>query len=248
VKSVTGSISGPVYPEEFGLLLLGIFGSEAVTGTGPYQHTFTLNSGNPPSITIQVDDPVQPRRYLGCQISSLGLTYNAAEGLVTYSADLVGKDMETATAGTFSEPGQPPWPGWKASLTLGGQAFAKVMTAELTFAREVQQVYALANTQLASFRDVGPMEVTGRLTAYFDSDADYNRFLNKTQDAFVLTIGSGNAILEVTCTRMDYGDSPAEIDRFGTNLALNFTLRALYNSTDGGPAKVVLTNSTATAY
>jgi len=249
VGHVEGSLSGPAYPEELGYLLLCALGSCSTSGTAaPYTHTFSLDS-SPPSLAIQDENDVETWRYTGCNVSELTITFNAAEGLVTYSADFVGKEREEPTDEPIpADATNAPFRGWMISAAVGtSDPFGKIIEGEMSFSREVEQHYLDGNSQYPQAATVGPLEVTGRCTILFDSAADYARYLSKTQEAFVLTFNYGNGAdekeLKITCSNMDFGDGAAEIDRGDQALKLSYTMRALYNSTDGGPCQVTLKNS-----
>lgn len=245
---VEASLESMAFPEEIGYLLFGILGSCSTSGTAaPYVHTFSLNS-NPPSFSIQDENGVQTYRYTGCMINSLTLSFNIAEGAVHWSADFMGKEKGSASGSIPAEATTPPFLGWQATAAIGATSpYGKVTEAELTIAREVVLGYVDGNAQTPGTAYSGPMEVTGSCTLLFDSNDDYDRYLDKTQEklAFTFSQGSGASKKELvlTMTKADFGDGAAEIDRSGSNLTLAYTVRALYNPTDGGPIKVKLTNS-----
>jgi len=250
VTHVEGSFEGNVYPEEFGYLLYGIMGSAGVSGTAaPYSHTFRVGS-YPPSFSFQDENAIQTYRYGGCMVSELSLTFNAAEGLLRYSTSVVGKSKTDPGAGTIdAEATTSPFRGWHVSAIVGSgtAAFGKIIEGELTLSREVNLVWVDGDTQDPGTAVAGPLECTGRVTLLFDSNDDYNRYLNKDQEQFRLTWGYGSGTAEkemvFTATNMDFGDGAAEIDRSGPNLTLAYTMRALYNTTDVGNCQFTMKNA-----
>jgi len=70
-KWAEGSIQGNVADTTFGLILYGMFGGYAVTGSNPYTHTFTVGqSGQHQSMTLFLHDPLS------------GVDYSYANGVI----------------------------------------------------------------------------------------------------------------------------------------------------------------------
>jgi len=245
---IEGSLEGGAYPEELGYFLFAIMGAKATSGTAaPYTHVFTL-AATPPSLSIQVEDDVQDVRYNGIYVSELGLTYNAAEGMLTYSASLVGKDrVETSGTPIPQDTTKPPFMGWQTKVYMGGAVVGELTEGEITLSREVALFWGADGLSVPSQAHVGPLSVTGRATVKFDDIAFYNRYKNKTQDEFKIewTYGTGSDLKKLTfrASKMDYGEGAAEIDRTGVYISLAYSLRALYNETDGGPCWFELQNA-----
>lgn len=250
VGRTEGSLEGNFYPEELGYLLFSALGSCVTSGTAaPYTHIFTVGA-HPPSLSIQDENGIQPYRYTGCMVSELTLTFNSSEGLLRWSATVVGKTKEDVAAGIPAETTTAPFRSWQVSAAVGASdPLGKLLEGEITFSREIDLHFVDGSLQTPGTAFAGPLEVTGRATIFFDSTADLDRYLNKTQELFKLTWNYGSGASEkkivVQCTKMDFGDSPAEIDRSGSSLTLGYTMRALYNTTDAGNVKVTMKNAKA---
>ncbi len=248
VGRTEGSLEGNFYPEEIGYLLCSALGSVVSEGTAaPYTHSFTVGA-HPPGLSIQDENGIQPYRYTGCMVSELTLSFNSSEGLLRWSASVVGRTKEDVTAGIPAESTTAPFRSWQVSAAVGAHdPLGKLLEGEITFSREIDLHFVDGSLQTPGTAFAGPLEVTGRATLFFDSTADLDRYLDKDQERFALTweYGSGTALkqLVVQCTKMDFGDGPAEIDRSGSSLTLAYTMRALYNTTDAGNAKVILKNA-----
>lgn len=251
-------LSGIFHPEEIGFFLYGIFGGYSYAGGTPGTHTFALNAGTvtPPSFTVQ-DYPVVGTpgavpenicyQYRGCLVSSFTLKFAAGEGAVTWDVTMNGKaGTPVAPSAVTGDPGAP-FLGWMGSVDLGGATFAKLIDCEFTFARTIVLEHCLQNTRDPAFGFADRLEVTARASAKFMADADYGRYREFTQTPFVVTLSKGSGAtlktLTVTCTSMSFADAPTEIDRSGTDVKLNMSMRAVSNATDAGPCKVVLKNT-----
>jgi len=246
---IEGSLEGPFYPEEIGFWLLGICGAVTTEGTvAPYTHTFKFAT-TPPSFAITDENPIQNYCYRGMMLSEFTLRFNSAEGLLTWTASFMGKDREKTTDPVPAEATNAPFRGWMTKAYIGGTAspYGKVTEGEITVAREITLHYTGEGNQFASKAYAGPIEVRGRLTLHFDADADYDRYVNKTQELvqLVWSYGSGSALKELTfvANKVDFGEGPVEIDRTGTFMTLAYDLRALYNTTDAGSCRFILKNA-----
>lgn len=254
VQTVEASLEGFAYPKEIGYFIKGILGAESVSGAGPYDHEFTLAT-TPPSFSVQDENGVQPYRYTGMMVGELGFTFNAAEGALEFSASLTGKTKESVGSSIPADATSAPFRGWMMCSQIAG-GNVEVMEGELTLSRELGLVYAgstcSGGSQYAIREYAGPLEVTGGITLDFTADSQVDRYENKTQNKLELNFqygtGASQKTLKFEMNNCDYGDSPIELDRSGVHVTLAYTLRALYNSTDSGPAKVTLSNAKSDAY
>ena len=252
VRRVEGTFSGSFYPEECGLLLYSIMGATSFTAGSPNTHTFSVGS-HPPSLTIQDENQVESQRFVACMVSELTLSFNAAEGLLRYSATIIGRERTDTIAGAVpAEATNAPFCGWQMACAIGGASFGKLIDGEITLRRPIELGYMASGSQYAGTADAGPLEVTARATIRYDTQADYDRYLDKDQDSFQIdwNRGSGATQKKLTflATSMDFGDGPMEIDRSGASLTGAYAMRALYNTTDDGPCKFTLLNARDSKY
>jgi len=246
---VEGSLEGPFYPEEVGFWLLGILAAVSTSGTAdPYTHTFSFAS-SPPSFSFTDDNPVQNYEYRGAMLSEFGLTFNAAEGLLTWTLSFIGKDRTKVTYGPPTETTNAPFRGWMTKASLGGTVVDDVIEGEITISREVTPQFTATASQFPDKAYAGVIEVTGRLTLRFEADSDIDRYFNKAQEAVELsweygTAGQpGHKKLVFSADKMDFGEGPVEIDRTGTFMTLAYSMRALYNTAQAGSCRFTLINS-----
>lgn len=246
------TLEGICYPEEIGYLLFGVLGSASSSGG---THTFTLGE-NPPSFAIedypQVQAPgagAEPQSYVykGCLLSSLGITFNAGEGAVAFTSAFVGKGSGTQTAetGVVGTPGTP-FLGWQGSVDISDKdgspaAFAQVISAEWTFARETVLQHTLNNTIEPSFGYSGPLEVTCVASIKWHADADISRYRDDTHMhvRMILTSGSKSLLIDAPDC---FFNAPPEIDRGDVDAKANWDLRALYVAGSATPVTITLVN------
>lgn len=234
---------GDLFPDVPPYFLMAIMGTKAVTGTGPYNHTFSLAS-TIPSLTLYDNYVANQRRIPGCLTEEFTLRWGSTETTaITWEAKGKGNlgasiTAETPTIGTAA-----PWLGWQSQLTVGGTVAQRLLNGELTFRRPVEQVWAANDSQDPSQFAAGPLEVTGRLNVYMTDDTDLDRVLNLTRPATVLRFQSGTNTLTITMTSCDW--EAGSIDRSGTYVRLDANIRGHWNATDAGPARITLANSVA---
>jgi len=245
VFRVEFDVEGHVYPDEIGYVLLGLFGSVTTSGTEtPYTHTFTM-AQDPTSLAILDENGVQTLMMRGLRVSEFGITFNAAEDFLNWSASLVGKDYTTSTLSVEAASTDDPYIGWQASIELDSSSFAKVITFEATLTREASIVYTASNTQAPYSIYAGPMEAAGNMVIIFDSADDLNRYLNNTTATMDVTFTSGTNTFTFTSGNVSFSSEPAEISRDEVDLRLTLNWRCISNTTDSGPCRVILANNTS---
>jgi len=232
-RRVEGTLEGMVDVKQLGYLIAAMLGG-TVTKTGIYKggtiqyyaYQFGV-AAESRGLTVQVEDPVQTRRYLGMKIASLELRAAAGEGALGFSMSLNGMKLRLPTDPDYGAAGsipadtsEKPLLGWhmdvgvagtgSITITPGtatsdgsisealGTAFGKLIECTLTFEREINTVFAANNQREPSFIISGPLGVTFSGTVHFDSWEEMNRYREKFQ---------GNLFLKFT-----YGteDDPSE--------------------------------------
>ena len=247
--SVEGTIEGPFYPEELGYILLALMGSVTTTGTAaPYTHEF-LPDANPPTLFFQDETGIEEYQYRGCYITEFSLSWNAAEGLLNYSASISGKDRTIVGPAVPADATNPPFRNCVVTVEIGGVQYPAAMEGEITCSREIALVYGGDGSCVPNLSYVGPLEVTASMTLDFRDPADYERYINKTQEAVKITWSQGTGPdlkqLIFESNVMDFGEGPVELDRSGIHVTLAYSMRALYDATLGGPCKFTLVNAQA---
>lgn len=269
VKRIEVSADGPFYPEETGYFLKAIMGSEIFTaGSGVLTGTHIFHGlAQPSAATFFVtDDVISPsggltQKWLGLLASSFGLRFSAAEGILTYTSTWTGRDKpigtSAATLPAYSTTLKP-WLGWQADIVNTGGSGSTwqddVLDFEMTINRAPSLLYTANNTQLAQRGDAGPIECTGRITVDFRTLSQLDDFENNQEVSSVITITRGTSgtstirTFTIEIPRMHFLDAPAEIQRGGVSIALQYSFRAVGSAAYKSPVKFTLINSQNTAY
>lgn len=248
------SFEGWVYPTTIGHALMGVFGTDTVTGSAdPYTHEFS-QSIDVPSYTFEetyLSGANGGVRYTGCRFANLNFSWDAASGVLQYSTQVTGKIPTVVTPATVAISEEAAFEGWRATITSTNLTSPCVVTqGELNLTRELQVVHTGCDDRNPSFINTGPMRVEGSLTIAFRDMNVFNMFLNGTEQSFELTFTKGTPAREIKfiVSRAFFGANPPEWDRGGIGVTMRLGFRGLYNNTDNGSCRVQLKNGQATAY
>lgn len=247
-----------LYADEVGWPVASMLNDLTVTGASdPYTTTFALlnsGQGQPTTYTISDYNGNNTRQYTSCVFSELTFKLSS-EGLVTYTAKATGSGYATASKPTLSLPATTAMPGWQVAATLAGSA-ALIVDAEVQIKRTVTPVFTLSNTQVPNtIFAAGDMEVTGTITAVYDSAAGetiYNYYTSGTPVALAFDLNQNvnrEVKLNMTSVQLDDVQPNRQPGKYA-DLTIKYT--ALANSTDIGasggysPIKVTTKSPSAT--
>lgn len=246
--------SGWYYPDACSHALMGIFGTDTISGAAdPYTHTFSLNVDTP-SYTVEetylagTGGGVQ---YAGARFGSMGFKWDSNSGALEYSTTLQGKIPTVVTPATPSIGIEGAFEGWRGTVTATGLTTPCVTTqGEINLTRELQVIHTGCDSKDPSFVNVGAMTVEGTLQVAFNDMALFNLFLAGTRQSLVITFTKGTPAREIKFTMTDafFGAQPPEWDRGGISVLMRLGFRGIYNATDAGSIKVAVKNAKALAY
>lgn len=248
------NIEAFVYPAEIGHFLLAMFGAVSTAAGPPIVHTFSRGD-SPSSYTIE--DVVKAGasgalRYTGSRIGSLAFSYEAAQGVLGFTSAWMSQigTVVTPQAVTVS-PADSPFQGWLAQVT-STDFTAKVTQAELTISRELQVVHVGEDSQQPLHINAGPIAIEGTLTLVVDNLDFVDKYRTGVKQALSIVFDQGQAAaaqrkIEFTLANAFFAASPVEIDRGGVSVFARMGFSGIYNATDLGPGRAILTNATASA-
>jgi Phage tail tube protein len=164
---------GDFYSQDTDHLIMALMGTDGVTGAGdPWSHAFTLSASQPPSYTFVDTAAAQiARQYPGGVMTQLDVMFQA-NGSLTYRAHASGLKSSTVAIPTQSFDATPFFQGWQGAITLNASAIAAFEGMTLTFSRAVVPIYTAAGSQSPNRVFVGPLDVSGSGTFYWDADTD----------------------------------------------------------------------------
>lgn len=251
VARVAGDVVLELAAQGFGIWWKHILGGAAVSGVGPYTHTFTPGALNGKSLTVQVGKPdlttVNPMSYVGVKITraEIAATVNEYASL-TLSMYGSAEDQGQALAAVSYPAGLSPFTFVHGSLTVAGVAVdVREATLIIDNGLAIDRHFLRTGGQVPK----EPLEadrrtITGTLDADFTALTDYNRYVNGTEAALVLAFNAGaSAQLTITMnTRFD-GETPKVSGLELLDFALPF--KAVSATSDAAAITAVLINGDA---
>lgn len=242
-KTVGGDISAELEYGAFDDILQAVMcGSwdTNVLKSGTTRRSFTLER--------KFGDLATPEyhRHTGCEFNTMALSV-APNQMVTATFGIVGKDLSVNTSqvasSTYSDDvGNTPFDSFTGSITEGGSAIATVTAIEFTVENGLEPLFSVGS-DTTNRPSIGKSRVTGSLTTYFDSKTLYEKFLNETESAIVLTLTDvdGNDY-EFDIPRVKYNSGQPDVSGEGAvTIAMDFV--ALYDDTD--ESQLVITRTPA---
>lgn len=185
-------------------------------------------------------------RYTGCEVASMSLSV-APNSMVGLTLTVVGQDMTTNTSqvasSTYSAAlGNSPFDSFTGSVNEGGSASGVITSIEFNWDNGLERAFVIGSKNTIQPSD-GKSRVTGTITAYYESKALYDKFLNETSTSldFTLTDTAGNSILFDFPNVKYTGGNPDVSGDGPITVALEFT--ALYSSSDA--SQIVITRTPA---
>lgn len=251
VQRVTGDVVFELAPQGFGLLFKHIFGGLVTAGSSPYTHTCTPGDLAGKSMSVQIGKPdiggvVRSFSYLGCKVATAELACSVNE-YAMLTLGLYGCHEDTGqTLGVASYPASlSPFTFIQGSLLIAAAAYdVSECSLAIDNGLAVDRHFIRATSPE---RPKEPLEekrrsYTGTLQSDFIDLTAYNRFVNGTEAALVLTFNAGaSAQLVITMNVRFDGETP----KVGGDELLGQPLpyKAISGTSDAAAITAVLTNA-----
>jgi len=200
---VSGPLNVLVDAEGFGFLLKHLLGEPAVTGAGPYVHTFKAGNTAPAGMVLEHDHTDQSsgnfkRLFNGCKINNLAITV-PQEGHSTAVFDILGKTL-TADAASFdatpTDLGHSPFSGFDAAIEEGGASLATATDVTLNVTNNMDGGNYTIDGSGGLRTDIpeGMIGVSGNFNALFDSTTLLDKAVAGTTSSLKLTFSRGDGL------------------------------------------------------
>jgi hypothetical protein len=223
--------------------------TSAVAVVSQTTHTFKQNATvAKPTYSLTQHNGFEAWGYTGCMLSDVGIKIDP-KGIATVSAKYMGwiPAIQSATP-TFSEP--PPFLGWQFAMTNAGATSTRGLSYDIALKRPIEAIHASNGTQQPREVFSGVLDADIAYKAIYESDADYNLYLQALQNnptTMVLTqpvgagVNAGGASLTLTTTQGGWSKGK-------TYVQADFEVNGVYNATDTGSVQAVLKNFVVAAY
>lgn len=234
-------VAGPVFADTVGYWLGGILGSVVTTGgSAPYAHEITLKNATtgdaqPTSFTLEDYYVAGNRYYPGCKVTEFSMTFNS-EGMLEYTARLMGHPSTTTAAATPSFSAVTPTPVWRGSVSIGGVTIGYITDGSVTMTRKAEAIFGINTDQGPYEVFVGALDSTGSITFVMENDDQLLNFLNNTQPVlnFSFTQGAGANLTTIAFNLAKGAYTTGTIDRSGDHVSISVDIAGIGNTTDAG--------------
>ena len=257
VRTSAWDLSGPIFADTFPYILGGLFGSEDVSGSGPYAHAFgVLNTGTyqPSAYALYFYDGYNCRIFSG-KFTETTIAIDP-KALMMHTTKYIGRASGVVSTPTVATSTILPTTSWSASTTIGSSTSLVCLTGEITFSRlNAEEVITLQGIQDPYTVWVGQMSVKGKFDIVKEDDTQLSNYFNESQPVLKWTAltGSGATQTGITVQSTKANFETAKTDANGKGFVMeSFTFESLANTTDKttsgtgvSPAKVTVTNATS---
>lgn len=203
VLDVAGPIVSEFTPEQMGLLFKHLLGSVDTTGaSAPYTHVIT-HGALPTGFTLEQDygarAPSAGRysQFHGCKIVSGAFEF-AGSGKVNASLELRGASQEYAADPLDATPtdlGHTPFSVFDLAIQEGGVAIAKVRSVSFNVTNSFdEEDYRIGGEGVRGSLDEDRVEISGEVTAVFDSMALLDKAMANTESSITITAAHGDGL------------------------------------------------------
>lgn len=236
-------LGGPVFADTVGYWLGGIMGSVATSGaSAPYAHTITLKNATgvgadaqPTSFTLEDFYVAENRYYPGCKVTDFSMTFNS-DGMLEYTAKLMGHPSITTAAATPSFSTVVPTPVWRGEVLIGGVAIGYSTQGTVTMTRKAEAIFGINTDQGPYEVFVGALDSTASFTFVMENDAQLLNFLDNTQPTLNLqwTQGTGANLTTIAFNISKGAYTTAVIDRSADHVTIAVDVNAIATTGDAG--------------
>lgn len=251
-QRVAGDIEMELAPQGLGLWLKHCLGSVTSTGAGPYVHTFTPGGLVGLSMTVQIVRTDQtgiarPFDYSGLKVQSWEMGAQVGE-IATLKTTLYGTTEDTGQSiASASYPANwLPFTFVEGSLTVGGTA-TPVKSFSLKgdngllvdrYRLQASGANKSLEPQEASVRDY-----SGTLEADFTSLTAYNRFVNQTAAALVITLAQASGHQLVITSNVEFDGTTPKAEGIGSEIAQSLPFVGVSATGDSNVMTIAVTNA-----
>jgi hypothetical protein len=234
-------VAGPAFADTVGWWLGSIMGSVATVGaSAPYTHTISLKNATsgdaqPTSLTLEDYYVSGNRYYPGCKVTDFTLNFNS-DGMLDYTARLMGHPSITTAAVTPSFSTVVPTPVWRGTVSVGGSTIGYTTAASVTMTRKSEAIFGINTDQGPYEIFVAALDATGNMTFVMENDDELTNFLSDSQPAITCTFaqGAGASATSIAFTITKGAYTTASIDRGGEHVSITVDISAIANTTDAG--------------
>lgn len=252
------TLKGPVFAGAFGHILMAAFGTDTISGAGPYLHTFSVADTTYPGVptySIHLFDGANGANgwgFVAAKLKKLSLAYDKAN-ILQFTADFIAQDRASQSKPTLaveSGAGFGKFDGYTTALTVGGSSdpLWDKFEWEIDRGTEPRHTFNGSRSVSAGHITVAPPVGSFSGSTFYIDQINLNRYLNAQESALVAAVGASNPLLTLTMTSPDWSTGEVKPGDIGDMQRLDVKGDLKFSSTDSGICQAVLTNGRSTAY
>lgn len=251
-QDVGGNIVVPADSDAMAYWLAAMFGDPTSTGADPYTHEYKIASSMP-SFTLEkgFTDLASNvyERFVGCKISSMGISVGG-DGELVVNMGVLGAQQTEETSAFDASPTTVSIDrvdNFSAALTEGGSSLsnAREVSLNIDFGLDADQ-FVIGNSGVRGDIPEGIVGVSGTLMTLFEDKTLLDKAINNTESSLKVTITqSASSVLEFEVQELLYSVNGVPVDG-PQGLLVSLDFQGYY--TDGSEASAIVarvTNSVA---
>jgi len=236
-EDTDGDIVVPVDVEAFGLWLKATLGAPVTSGAGPYTHVYTSGGWTLPSLSIETGLPEVPHFAMakGVKVDRLALSMQR-KGHLQATASLIAQGEAVASstqAGTPVPYALSRFVQRHGSITRGGAALGEVVSADLTYANNLDRIETIRADAKIDGLDPSMAMLSGRITVRFSSQTLLTQATDGDPAAFTFRFTKGGESLTLAVPQL-YLPKPKVAVEGPQGIQVTFDWQAAQD-TDGDP-------------
>lgn len=231
-RTVGGNISVNYAPHTYADLVQAVMFSATTTTVGAKvgttQKSFSIEIGQP--------DIGVYRSFTGMTPSSFTLTVPSGNALVTGEFEFMGMNGAIGAASldaSFDQPSNAdaPFVHLDSTFNEGGTGISYLTGLTVTIDNALTQNYALGSAGARSIT-AGMANVTGQITAFFESSALFTKFINETNSSLSFTLSANSTVETWTLPNIKYNAASIALNGDGPQI-ITMPFEALFDTTSG---------------
>lgn len=182
-------------------------------------------------------------RYTGCEFDKFDLSVKP-DAIVTGSFGVVGKDQSIGTAiltgATYvAETTTEPLDAFTGTINEGGATIGVITGLEMSLVNGLSPMFVLGSDTTIR-PGIGKSRVTGTVTAFFESKALLEKFINETASSFDFTLTDGTSSIKFDMPNIVYTGGTPDVGGEG-EITISLPFTALYDV--GSASQLVITRT-----
>lgn len=206
--------------------------------------TNVLKAGvTPKSFTVEraFADVSEYQPFTGVMVNAMSLSIQP-NAMVTGTFGLIGTGAMTPASSALdasitAAPAHAPFDGFTGSITEGGSA-ANITALTIELANNLEPSFIVGSDTAPQIL-AGQSVLTGQVTAWFESEALLNKFLNETESALSVTLeGASGGDLTIAIPRIKYTGAAVDVQNANDGLLVVLPWSAMRDNSEATNFKI----------